>query len=128
MRVIASERLKRRFSAGEIRHLGKIMMQMDREGEHPTGLAAIRAMLLTGFRRMEVLGMHEAWIEPEGNCVAFPDTKSGPQLRGAGDAAIAHLLCQAQRSSLRLSSQPIGVRAISSAPCACSIGYARVRA
>ncbi|MCO0638259.1 site-specific integrase, partial [Lutimaribacter sp. EGI FJ00014] len=75
-----------------------IMMQMEREGEHPTGLAAIRAMLLTGFRRMEVLGMRKEWIEPEGNCVAFPDTKSGPQLRAAGDAAIAHLLSQGQRS------------------------------
>ncbi|MCT7376286.1 tyrosine-type recombinase/integrase [Chelativorans salis] len=98
VRVIASEKLKRRLSAGEIRHLGKIMMQMEREGEHPTGLAAIRAMLLTGFRRMEVLGMRKEWIEPEGNCVAFPDTKSGPQLRAAGDAAIAHLLSQGQRS------------------------------
>ncbi|BCH29766.1 integrase [Mesorhizobium sp. L-8-10] len=98
VRIIASEKLKRRLSAGEIRHLGKIMMQIEHEGEHPTGLAAIRAMLLTGFRRMEVLGMRREWIEPEGNCVAFPDTKSGPQLRAVGDAAIAHLLSQGQRS------------------------------
>lgn len=76
VRVIASENFKRRLSAREIRHLGKIMMQMDREGEHPTGPAAIRAMLLTGFRRMEILGMRKEWIELEGNCVAFPDTKS----------------------------------------------------
>jgi integrase len=97
VRVIASEKLKRRLSAGEVRHLGKIMTQMEREGEHPTGLAAIRALLLTGFRRMEVLGMRKAWLEQEGNCVAFPDTKSGPQLRAAGDAAIACLVEQAAR-------------------------------
>lgn len=54
------------------------MTQMEREGEHPTGLTAIRALLLTGFRRMEVLGMRKAWLEQEGNCVAFPDTKSDP--------------------------------------------------
>jgi integrase len=97
--VIASERLKRRLSIGEVRHLGKIMSQMESEGEHPVGIAAIRAMLLTGFRRMEVLAMRKEWIEPDQNSVAFPDTKSGPQLRVVGDAAISQLLAQGQRSS-----------------------------
>jgi integrase len=99
VRVIASERLKRRLSAGEVRHLGKIMSQMERESEHPTGLAAIRVMLLTGFRRMEVLAMRKNWVEPDENCVGFPDTKSGPQMRAAGDAAIGLLLAQGQRSA-----------------------------
>ncbi|MGL4960345.1 MAG: tyrosine-type recombinase/integrase [Inquilinus sp.] len=99
VRVIASTKLKRRLSAGEVRHLGKVMLQMEREGEHPTGLAAIRALLLTGFRRMEALGMRKTWLEQEGNCVAFPDTKSGPQLRAAGDAAMACLVEQADRST-----------------------------
>jgi integrase len=98
VRVIASNKLKRRLSAGEVRHLGKIMKQMEREGEHPTGLAAIRVMLLTGFRRMEVLAMRKEWIEPADNCVAFPDTKSGAQMRAAGDAAIIELMSQRQRS------------------------------
>lgn len=78
VRVIASEKLNRRLSAGEVRHFAKIMSQMEREGEHPTGLAAIRVMLLTGFRRMEVLAMRKDWVEPDENCVGFPDTKSGP--------------------------------------------------
>jgi integrase len=56
-------------------------------------------MLLTGFRRMEVLAMRKEWIEPDDNCVGFPDTKSGAQMRAAGDAAITHLLSQGQRSS-----------------------------
>jgi len=99
VRVIASEKLKRRLSAGEIRHLGKVMMQMEHEGEHPTGLAAIRVMILTGFRRMEVLSMRKEWIEPENNCIAFPDTKSGPQLRAIGDAAVAQLLDSANATS-----------------------------
>lgn len=99
VRVIASNRLKRRLSVGEVRHLGKVMAQMEREGEHPTALAAIRTMLLTGFRRMEVLAMRKAWIEPDDNCVAFPDTKSGAQMRAAGDAAITLLLSQGQRSA-----------------------------
>lgn len=59
-------------------------------------------MLLTGFRRMEVLAMRKAWIEPDDNCVAFPDTKSGAQMRAAGDAATTLLLSQGQRSGLAL--------------------------
>lgn len=99
VRVLASQKLKRRLSAGEIRHLGKIFSQMESEGGHPTGIAAIRAMLLTGFRRTEVLGMQKGWVEPDNNCVCFPDTKSGPQLRAVGDAAIECLKTQAERSA-----------------------------
>ena len=98
VRIMASQKLKRYLSAGEIRHLGKVMTQMEREGEHPTGLAAIRVMLLTGFRRMEVLAMRKEWVQPEDNLVRFPDTKSGPQMRVAGDAAMTCLEEQAMRS------------------------------
>jgi len=98
VRIMASQKLKRHLSAGEIRHLGKVMMQMEQEGEHPTGLAAIRVMLLTGFRRMEVLAMRKEWVQPDDNIVRFPDTKSGPQMRVAGDAAMTCLESQAMRS------------------------------
>ena len=99
VRIMASQRLKRYLSAGEIRHLGKVMTQMEREGEHPTGIAAIRIMLLTGFRRMEVLAMCKEWVQPDDNLVRFPDTKSGPQIRAAGDAAMAVLEHQALRTT-----------------------------
>ena len=98
VRIMASQKLKRYLSAGEVRHLGKVMTQMEREGEHPTGLAAIRVMLLTGFRRMEVLAMRKEWVQPDDNLVRFPDTKSGPQMRVAGDAAMIVLEAQALRS------------------------------
>jgi integrase len=98
VRIMASQKMKRYLSAGEIRHLGKVMTQMEREGEHPTGLAAIRVMLLTGFRRMEVLAMRKEWVQPDDNLVRFPDTKSGPQMRVAGDPAMTCLEEQAMRS------------------------------
>lgn len=98
VRIMASQKMKRYLSAGEIRHLGKVMAQMEREGEHPTGLAAIRVMLLTGFRRMEVLAMRKEWVQPDDNLVRFPDTKSGPQMRVAGDAAMTCLEEQAKPS------------------------------
>lgn len=98
IRIVASQKLKRHLSTGEVRHLGKVMRWMEDDGEHPTALAAIRALLLTGFRRMEVLGMHKDWINRDGNCIAFPETKSGPQMRVVGDAALT-LLDEQSRSS-----------------------------
>ncbi|PHR11654.1 MAG: integrase [Sphingopyxis sp.] len=98
VRIMASQKLKRHLNAGEIRHMGKVMTQMESEGEHPTALAAIRVMLLTGFRRMEVLAMRKEWVQPDDNLVRFPDTKSGPQMRVAGDEAMALLEKQALRS------------------------------
>lgn len=98
VRVMASNRMKRHLSAGEVRHLGKVMTRMERDGEHPTGIAAIRTLLLTGFRRMEVLAMRKEWIDADGNCIAFPDTKSGPQMRVVGDAALLHLTTTARQS------------------------------
>lgn len=43
--------------------------------------------------------MRKEWVEPDDNCVAFPDTKSGAQMRAAGDAAIIELMSQGQRST-----------------------------
>src|SRR5271170_5466821 len=64
------------------------MRQAAAEREHPTGTAAVRLMLLTGFRRMEVLGLQHAWCNPKDHCVRFPDTKSGAQVRVVGKAAV----------------------------------------
>jgi hypothetical protein len=81
VRQLAVEPRKRRLSNDELRHLGQVLRDMAAEGEHPTGLAAIRAMLLSGFRRMEVLGFKRHWLSRSEHCVRFPDTKSGAQRR-----------------------------------------------
>ena len=57
-------------------------------GENRTGLAAIRALLLTGFRRMEVLCIERPWINERAGSVSFPDTKTGEQIRPIGRSAI----------------------------------------
>jgi hypothetical protein len=91
VRQLAVERRQRRLSEEELRHLGQVVRSMAAEGEHPTGLAAIRTMLLSGFRRMEVLGLERSWVSPGEHCVRFPDTKSGAQIRVLGRAAISCL-------------------------------------
>jgi len=88
VRQMASRKVKRRLSADEVRHLGKVMRQLMANGEHPTGLDAIRLMLLTGFRRMEALSLQRAWLNRQERAIHFPDTKSGEQFRVVGGAAI----------------------------------------
>ena len=54
-------------------------------------------MLLTGFRRLEVLAMHRAWIRAKENSICLPDTKTGQQVRILGQAAIDLLIGQPVR-------------------------------
>ncbi len=89
VRQLAGERRQRRLIDDELRRLGQVMREASAEGEHPMGLGAIRLMLLTGFRRMEALGLKREWLDHEKHCIRFPDTKSGAQIRVLGDAAMA---------------------------------------
>jgi len=99
VRKIASRPRDRRLSRTEIEKLGRAMLDAERDGEHPTGLAAIRFLLLTGFRRMEGLGLERAWLDEEEGAIRFPDTKSGAQTRVLGRTAVDLLLVQPKTKS-----------------------------
>ena len=86
-RKIAARKRTTRLSMDQLSALGEALRH---EGENPTGVAAIRLIAMTGFRRQEALGIRKAWLMPSGG-VTFPDTKSGPQVRPAGAAAMALL-------------------------------------
>ena len=94
VRKLASTPRERRLSAAEITRLGEAMRALAAEGEHPTGLAAIRLLLLTGFRRMECLALQRAWVDAEQRCIRLPDSKTGPQMRVVGQAVIDLILAQ----------------------------------
>jgi len=100
VRKLAGTARERRLSRGEIERFGKTLRMAAEDGEHPTGLAAIRFLLLTGFRRMEGLGLENAWLDEEEGAIHFPDTKSGAQTRVIGQAAIELLLAQPTTQSI----------------------------
>ncbi|MFI4973723.1 MAG: tyrosine-type recombinase/integrase [Caulobacterales bacterium] len=80
---------QRRFlTLAELVLLGETMRAAEAVGENKTGLAAIRLLLLTGFRRMEALALPHAWVDARMGCVRFEDTKSGAQLRPIGAEAV----------------------------------------
>lgn len=83
----------RRFlSLDEIARLGKAMREA--ETENKTGIAAIRALLLTGCRREEILGLPWSWLDAKAHCLRLGDSKTGYQIRPLGRAAVEHLLAQ----------------------------------
>ena len=94
VRKLASTPRERRLSAAEITRLGEAMRTVAAEGEHPTGLAAIRFLLLTGFRRTECLALQRAWVDAEQRAIRLPDSKTGRQMRVVGQAAIDLILAQ----------------------------------
>jgi integrase len=96
VRRLASTPRERRLGRTELAKLGKAMRAAETDGEHPTGLAAIRFLLLTGFRRMEGLGLQREWLNEEERSVRFSDTESGAQTRGIGRAAVDLLLARPQ--------------------------------
>ena len=89
VRKLAIEPRDRRLSTEELEKLGAAMRGAIEHSEHPVGLAAIRLLALTGFRRQEGVGLQRKWVDPKLSIVRFPDTKSGKQVRVLGHAALA---------------------------------------
>ena len=86
---------RRRFlSLDELAALGRAMREATANGENRTGVAAVHTLLLTGCRRNEILSLPWAWLDTKARCIRFEDTKSGPQLRPIGAAAIKQMGAQ----------------------------------
>jgi integrase len=84
-----SDQKRDRFlSPDEIERIGAAMGRLEADGSFLTGIAAIRLLMLTGFRRTEALGLPWAWVDAKAKCIRFGDTKTGAQLRPIGQPAI----------------------------------------
>jgi integrase len=86
---LADGKQQRFLTLVEVANLGKAMRAAAKEPA--AGLAAVRLLLLTGCRRMEILSLPWAWVDLPGQCIRFGDSKSGAQLRPIGAAAVAVL-------------------------------------
>ena len=96
VRRYPDEKRRRFLSLDELAGLGNAMRDAVEDGESAVGLAAIRSLLLTGCRRNEVLALRREWLDAKSRCIRFADTKSGPQLRPIGAAAVDVLQGQTQ--------------------------------
>lgn len=73
------------LSLTEISALGAVLN--DSPHEPPSGLSAIRFLLLTGFRRMECLTLKADYCLTNRGIALLPDTKTGEQARVVGRKA-----------------------------------------
>lgn len=76
------------FSFERVEAVGKAIREAVAEGENETGAWAIRALLLTGCRRMEGLTLTWGVVDEQARCFRFKDTKSGKQMRAVGRTAL----------------------------------------
>ena len=90
------EQKKRRFlSDEEIQALGIALTEAEQKGDNNlVACAAIRFLLLSGFRRMEGLTLKWVDIDSKRRCIHLQDTKSGAQTRAIGSAAVRILEAQ----------------------------------
>lgn len=93
---LAGNKKTRRLSVAEIEALGKAIAYAEQQGVSPIGIAVIRLLLLTGYRREEGQAMQRSWVNPRGGFVAFPDTKTDGQIRAIGPEAIKVIVAQPQ--------------------------------
>jgi integrase len=85
------ERKRERFlGADEIQRLGAALVEAQ-GGEHPSALAAIRLLLLTGARKSEILTLKWEHVDLERYALRLPDSKTGAKVIALGGAAAALL-------------------------------------
>lgn len=97
VRRMASNRRERRLSTAEIGKFGQAMRDIAEIGETARGLALVRLVALTGFRRNEAQGLQRSWVDHDARLVVFPDTKSDGQRRAVGRVATDLIAAQTDR-------------------------------
>jgi integrase len=68
--------------------LGRALSQAERLGMNANILVAIVMLAFTGCRKSEILNLKPSEIDATGRCLRLEDSKSGPQMRPCGRAAL----------------------------------------
>lgn len=91
-------KIERFLSEAELARLGAVLVAAAQAGEHPSVVAAIRMLLLTGCRRNEILTLKWAYVDLERGSLRLPDSKTGPKTVLLGAPAL-ELLAGLPRSA-----------------------------
>lgn len=83
------ERARDRFlTTDELQRLGQALEEAERDGEHPSAIAIIRMLLLTGCRLSEILTLQWSFVDFERSCLRLPDSKTGAKVVRTGAPAL----------------------------------------
>lgn len=97
VRKYKDKKRDRFLSHEELKSLGKAMTNAANEMENATAINAVKALLLTGCRRNEILKLPKAWVDHNARCIRFGDTKTGAQIRPVGLSALTLLKKQNEK-------------------------------
>lgn len=84
----ADKRMQRFLSAEEISRLGHAIQTAALAGAHPSGILAIRLLLLTGLRRSEVMNLRWSEVDWPRKQLNLGDSKTGARIVHLGDTAL----------------------------------------
>jgi integrase len=76
------------FSFKAVSSVGKAMRDAEHDGVNKTALNALRVLLLTGLRKNEALSLQWGAVDFDARCVRLKESKTGPQVRPLGRAAL----------------------------------------
>jgi integrase len=79
------KRRNRALAPEEYARLGDVLLG---SAEHPSAIAAIRFLALSGFRKGEAQSLRRTEIDCDRSFVALRDSKTGPQSRALGQSAL----------------------------------------
>jgi integrase len=83
------DRKSERFlSFAELTRLGETLTAIEREGENPSAIAAIRLLSLTGARKSEILTLKWEHVDFERACLRLTDSKTGAKVIPVGAPAL----------------------------------------
>ena len=84
------EKKRERFlTHDELGRLGDALREAEQEGEkHPSGILAVRLLLLTGARKSEILGLRWDEVDFERACLRLSESKTGKKVIPLGAPAI----------------------------------------
>jgi integrase len=88
---VPDKKRQQTLSPEKYQALGGALSTMLEEGSNPWAIHAFRLLMMTGCRRVEILGLKKNEIDRHHRCFRFGDTKTGQQLRAVGRAALEAL-------------------------------------
>lgn len=91
------DRKNERFlSPEELARLGETLTAAEAEGENKVAIAAIRALILTGCRKSEILSLKWEHVDFQRGYLNLPDSKTGQKIVPLGAPALELLASQAR--------------------------------
>jgi integrase len=90
---------KRYLTIEELERLGTVLAEAEAGSDHPTPLAVIKLLLLTGCRLGEALKLEWSFIDIAQSCLRLPDSKTGAKVINVGPGALQLLAGQPRTSS-----------------------------